>query len=131
MDDGPKESKRKRLAAGVAAGLSVRRAAREADLTHSAARRALAHESTKQLVAMYAKEMDRRAIGCYSRLIVKASRRLNKLLDSTDEEIALKAVRGVVADSLALREGVDFAERLGELEARLATAPKNGGYHVD
>jgi hypothetical protein len=68
-----------------------------------------------------------RAIGTYTRALVKAGRKLGELIESEDEAVALKAARAAVADLVALREHADLAGQLDALAERFAAVESRVG----
>jgi hypothetical protein len=112
------ESKLETLAAGVAAGLSVRRAAKAAGIAGTTARRLAAEPSFKATVASIREQILSQAVGQLTRLASKSAATLGKLLDSPDPEIRLKAAREALSQLIPICTHAELNARLAALEKR-------------
>src|SRR5262245_40688051 len=108
-----------RLAARVASGQSVSGAARSEQVPERTAREWAATPEFKQAVKTARESVFARTVGRLGRLSVKAVERLGRLVNSSDEDVALKASVALIDKTLAVRDQFDLAERLCDLEARL------------
>jgi hypothetical protein len=121
------ETPRFKLAEGVASGLSLRQAAERAGVKGTTARRIAQKSDFKALVAALAASYVERAARSYSLLCLKAAARLDKLLDSANEEIALRAAKTVIADYVSLREHLNITARLDDLAVRFTELERRAG----
>lgn len=112
------------VALGVARGLSVRAAAKAAGVSVSTGQRLSSAAGFDARVRKLRDKIVSRAIGRLSALALKSANRLGKLVDSADEEIALKSARAILADLTSLKDQAELADRLTALEERAdASAP--------
>jgi hypothetical protein len=107
----PRESKLTRLAAGVARGLSLRRAALLADLP------AMVDDIRRSLI--------NQTVGRLVRSAGKAAVKLEKHLNSKDENISLRAARGILSDLITIQSHAELADRLTALEAHVKASQKD------
>jgi hypothetical protein len=111
-------SKREALALRLAAGQSVRAAARSCKVGERTAHRWLDEDPRfRARVQELRERLFSRAVGVLTRLAGKAARKLDELLDNFKASIALGACRTVLEAGPRLRELIDFEERLAALEA--------------
>jgi hypothetical protein len=110
MDELPLE-KRIELAESLSFSPSVRRAARAAGVSESTARRWLRDAGFRSLIDDARRALIRRIIGPYVRAAAKGGKRLEKLVDDADGELALKAERAAVADLAALMALATLVDR--------------------
>src|SRR3954447_183554 len=96
------EGKVDQVALGVARGLSLASAAREASVPESTARRWAADPDFPRRVARLRGEILSQSVGILALLMTKAAVKLGKLIDDPDSEVSLKACRAVNADFLAI-----------------------------
>jgi hypothetical protein len=110
-----------RMAALVAAGGSLRASAERAGIPERTARRLAAGEAFKQRVASLRHEVNSRIAGTLGRVALKATRRLDAILDDgeVDAEVKLRAIRGAIADWITASGHVDLAERYAKVEEQL------------
>jgi hypothetical protein len=125
MESESTEIRLEKLAIGVANGLSIHRAAKNAEIADTTARRWAADPSFKPRVDRLRKEIIDQAIGKLSRLASKAANTLGKLLDESNYgELRLKAARAILQDLLAVREHAELTERLNAIEERITNSGK-------
>lgn len=115
------EAKLDEVATGVARGLSLSAAAREASVPESTARRWAADPAFSKRVALVRRGIVSQDVGVLGLLMVKAAVKLGKLIDDGVSEVSLKACRAVNADFMALHAHADLSERFDALEE-----PTNG-----
>jgi len=117
------------FAVSLAAGRPVAEAARGLDLAERTAYRWAASAKMKARVAELRIRMTDEAIGQLSGAAAEAAAVLRAVM--TDPEnpptARVAAARAILSDLLSLREHLDLAGRLAELEGRLAESPE-GGY---
>jgi hypothetical protein len=89
------ENKRESLALRIAAGDSPHRAAKNAGVPYTTARRWLCEQEFKQRVHAIFEATSSRPMYIYGRLAITAARAAGKLLKSPDPEIQLKAIREI------------------------------------
>jgi hypothetical protein len=118
MDEEPQENKLEMLAAGVARGWSLSRSAREADVPKTTARRWADKPEFQQRVKALRHDMMSQTVGKYVALSGKAARRLERLIDSPDDDTAWKAIRGLNADLMGFMEKLELAAEVAELRKR-------------
>lgn len=116
----PKSSARvDRLVAAIAAGLTIRAAAAAARCTDRHARRLLAHpDAAAKLAAIRASYWEQTG-DRLAKLNQMAVRKLRKLLASPDDQIALRAARTILQESVRLRQAAGMEDRLNHIEQRL------------
>lgn len=119
---GPRQT---RFATLMAAGHSIRAAAREVKLSERQAHRWLELPHVLAEVARQRDTLLSQAVGLLSAAASKAALTLAKLLDDESPGIRLQAARDVLGLLLRAREVADIAVRVAELEA-MASKP-----HVD
>src|SRR5262245_45361384 len=85
-----------RVALGVASGLSLAAAARAAGVPDRTARDWAATPEFKQTVRRHREAIVTRTVGRLARLGVRAAKRLGELVESRDEETALKAATALL-----------------------------------
>jgi hypothetical protein len=117
-----------RVALGVARGFSLAAAARAAGVPDRTARDWAATPEFKQTVKRLRESIVAQAVGHLSRLAVKAARRLGRLTDHPDPDVALKASVALLDKAGAALDRHDLAERLAALEARAAAGPRVGSH---
>jgi transposase-like protein len=111
--------RRERVALYLAAGLSVRRAARKAGVGERTVYRWLAEDAFRQRVAELRTRLFDRAVGRLSRTSGKAAVVLKGLLDSADERVRLAAARAVLDSGMKAREALELAQKVEEIKATL------------
>lgn len=128
-DDAP-ENRREAFAYNLACGHSVRHAALSASIPETTGRRWLndskGAESLHARVKELRNEMTSQLVGVYIQLGLKGAARLAKLLESADDELALRAVRRVNADLLALMERCDFRAEMAAMRDELERRTSQG-----
>jgi hypothetical protein len=126
-DEIPDKAARLKLAAEVARGLSASAAGRALKIPERTARRIARGPKFRAEVDRLRREMLDATGGAMAALSVQAVATMGKLLKSENEDIALKAARGLLADMLAFAEFRSLSERLEALEERLGGEPTRGG----
>ncbi|CEF49318.1 unnamed protein product [uncultured bacterium] len=111
------------LLMALAAGKSVREAARAAGVSERTATRRLADPAFHRRVAELRAEMMGRAVGTMADGAADAAATLRKLLKAKGESVRLGACRALLELGVKLRESVDFEARLAALEGK-ADEPK-------
>lgn len=109
------------LAACLAVGQTVKRAAREAGLGYRTAWRRLACPEFRAKVAALRNQVLSEATGKLSRLAGKAAMTAAGLLDSADERVRLSAADTIMKNAIRLREHAELAERIARLEESMLT----------
>lgn len=100
-----------RLALAVASGRSATSAAKALGIPERTGRRWANDTEFRRLVVKLRNQIMARAAGRLASLASKAAVTLGKLLESSDPEIRLKAARAILADGLAVKEGVRLEEQ--------------------
>jgi DeoR/GlpR family transcriptional regulator of sugar metabolism len=108
------------LALALASGLSVTAAAGQAGVSESTARRRLAKPAFRRLVARLRGQMLEAALGRMAENMTRAADKVARLIDSDNEAIALRAARTLMSLGLRLRDSVELADRVHEIERELA-----------
>jgi len=108
------------LALALASGLSVLAAAEQAQVSESTAHRYLKKPAFRRLVARLRGQMLEAALGRMAENMTRAADKVARLLDSADEAIALRAARTLMSLGLRLRDSVELADRIHEIERELA-----------
>src|SRR5262249_54528151 len=108
------------LAAGLAAGRSVKKAAAAAGMGERTAYRKLKDPAFKALVAELRQRMVSRAVGRLSAGMTQAAGKLLKLLASRDEKVQLAAAKAILEAGPRLRDSEVLAVKVAELERVLA-----------
>lgn len=113
------ENKGDVLAALVAQGWSLRRAATVAGIPETTARRRATEPEFDAAVRQVRKRLLSQTVGRLTKLGDRAARVLGKLLDdSVDAELRFKAARAVLADLLSVQTQADLVDRIEALEER-------------
>jgi hypothetical protein len=120
-------TKREAVALRLADGASVRGAARACHVGERTVHTWLADPAFTARVTELRSRMFGRAVSVLTRLAGKAARKLNKLMDSEQESIALGACRTVLEAGPRLRELTELEERLAALEAADRARQDRGG----
>jgi DeoR/GlpR family transcriptional regulator of sugar metabolism len=108
------------LALALASGVSVSAAAEQAGVSESTVRRRLAKPAFRRLVARLRGQMLEAALGRLAENMTRAADKVARLLDSADEAVALRAARTLMTLGLRLRDSVELADRVQEIERELA-----------
>jgi hypothetical protein len=129
-DESPGADPLDKLALALARGLSMRRAAREAGLAETTARRRAAAPGFRARVDAFRREAIDRAVGKLASAAGRAADTMVEHLDGKNSpDVRLKAARGILADLLAVRAHEELAERIAELEAKLSEQPNGNAFH--
>jgi DeoR/GlpR family transcriptional regulator of sugar metabolism len=108
------------LALALASGLSIAAAAQQAGVSESTVRRRLARPAFRRLVARLRGQMLEAALGRMAENMTRAADKVARLIDSDNEAIALRAARTLMSLGLRLRDSVELADRVHEIERELA-----------
>jgi hypothetical protein len=112
--------KKMALALALASGMSVPAAAEQAQVCERTVRRRLANPAFRRLVARLRNQMLEAALGRMAENMTRAADKVARLLDSADEAVALRAARTLMSLGLRLRDSVELADRIHEIERELA-----------
>jgi hypothetical protein len=107
------------LIAGLARGLSVKRAAERAGVNVRTAFRRLENPEFQAQVSRARGQLHSRVAGLLAAGGIRAVKALVKLLDSDTDKIRLQAARGVLAHQFRAAEFADLAEQVEQLKARV------------
>jgi hypothetical protein len=119
MAQSGRENQDYKLATFLAQGLSPNQAAKRLGCPMRTARRRAATEGVKKLVASIRQQWLARTTAKLSRGAMRATKRLEALMDSPNPLVALGATRSFLEFGLKFRDSLDFAARLEAIEARL------------
>jgi len=108
------------LALALASGLSIAAAAQQAGVSESTVRRRLARPAFRRLVARLRGQMLEAALGRMAENMTRAADKVARLIDSDNEAVALRAARTLMSLGLRLRDSVELADRVHEIERELA-----------
>lgn len=108
------------LALALASGMSVPAAAEQAQVCERTVRRRLAKPGFRRFVARLRGQMLEAALGRMAENMTRAADKVARLLDSADEAVALRAARTLMSLGLRLRDSVELADRIHEIERELA-----------
>jgi hypothetical protein len=115
------------LAAATACGVRVEQAAEKAGISERTARRRTKEETFRQRIAELRREMIDRALGQASEAMLDAVIELRLLCrKGKSEAIRLSAANSLLDRGIALRQHVDYEERLTALEAKAAEKATRG-----
>jgi len=124
--NGRLSGKRERAAVALAAGRSVRAAARAVGVGERTLHRWRGDPAFQDHVRELQAEMLHCSVGRLSKAMPEAATKLRKLLASDSEKVQLAAAAKLLENGLKLREQLDLAERVQVLERR-ASDPKHEG----
>ena len=105
------------LVVALARGLSVRDAARQADISERTAYRRLADPAFRRAVQDARSRIVAEATGRLAALSTAAAEALGRLLRAKSENVRLSAARAVLELQGRLRETEELEQRIAELEA--------------
>ena len=111
--------KKTALALALASGLTVVAAAEQAQVSESTVHRRLKQPAFRRLVARLRNQMLEAALGRMAENMTRAADKVARLLDSDNEAIALRAARTLLSLGLRLRDSVELADRIDEIEREL------------
>jgi hypothetical protein len=103
----------------LAAGLSIRKAAKKAGISERTAYRRMANPAFRQRVTEARAAMVERSLGHLAAGTVEAAIVLRRLLRSADERVQRSAAAEILAAESRLRTEVDLAQQLADLKAEL------------
>jgi hypothetical protein len=118
-ENGKEERADARLLTALAAGATVRDAARRAGVSERTAHRRLADPAFRQRVTEARAEMVERALGQLADGASEAVGTLRKLLKAKADPVKLSAARTILEVGNKLRESVELQQRIAALEQRL------------
>jgi hypothetical protein len=104
------------LALALAAGMSAAAAAEQAQVCERTVRRRLANPAFRRLVARLRGQMLDAALGRMADNMTRAADKIARLVDCDDEALGLRAARTLMSLGLRLRDSVELADRVQELE---------------
>lgn len=112
------------LLAALAAGATVRDAARQAGISERTASRCMEDPGFRQRVQEAKAEIVARAASQLADAATDAAKTLRDLLEAEADSIKLGAARAILELGTKLRESVELEQRLAALEAGLETRRK-------
>jgi hypothetical protein len=104
------------LALALAAGMTASAAAEQQQVSLRTVRRRLANPAFRRLVARLRGQMLDAALGRMADNMTRAADKVANLIDSDDEALGLRAARTLMSLGLRLRDSVELADRVQELE---------------
>jgi len=110
------------LLLALAAGDTVRAAAKKAGISERTASRRLADPDFRRRLTEARADMVQRALGKLADASTEAADSLRKLLQAKKETVRLSAARTILELGNRLREAVEFEQRLSALEENRRTA---------
>jgi hypothetical protein len=111
------------LAALVASGRTVKKAAGQLKLTERTAYRWNRQPEFRELVKRLRVEMATRALGMITGSMAKAARKLRSLIDSPDSKLARRAARDVLELHHQMNAQSELEERIQALEKQAKRKP--------
>ena len=108
--------KKMALALALASGMSVPAAAEQAQVCERTVRRRLKQSAFRRLVARLRGQMLEAALGRMAENMTRAADRIARLVDSADDAVSLRAARALMSLGLRLRDAVEIADRIQNLE---------------
>jgi hypothetical protein len=111
--------RREAVALCLASGCTVRDAAREAGCGERTVHTWLTDPAFRNRVSQVRTELFGRAVGRLSRLAGRAADSLGELLEAQNESVRLQAAKTILEAGARLREALELAQRLDDVEARL------------
>jgi hypothetical protein len=112
------------LLTALAAGYSIKDAARIARVGERTAHRRLDDPAFKERVAEMQAQFLSEAVGRLSNATTEAAKTLRNLLDSQSDSVRLSAARAILEFATKLRESVELERRMAVLEAELSVKGK-------
>jgi Homeodomain-like domain len=107
------------VARALASGNSIAQAAEQFGVSRRTVERHLARPEFRRRVMRYRGELIGNALGRMADNITRAADTVARLLDSNDPAVALRAARALLSLGLRLRDSVEIADRVQELEDEL------------
>lgn len=119
-------AKREQIAGLLAAGASLRGAARAASADRETVRRLAQDEGFSARVHQLRGDLESRLHGRLASVAVRSMSRLETLIlaAETDDDVRLRAIRGCLADLVTLGQHRELAARVAALEASAAKMPR-------
>jgi hypothetical protein len=108
------------LALALAGGQSIEAVAEQAGLSRRTIERKLADPAFRQLVAEFRGQLIATALGLLAESMTRAARTIAALLDSPQEHIRLRAARTLITAGLRVRDSVELADQVRDLQAEVA-----------
>ena len=108
----------KSLVVALASGLTVRDAARQANIGERTAHRRLEDPAFQQLVERARDERFKRALGMLADGASEAVEKLRDLLEDGPPNVPLKAAQSLLLYGVRLREQIEIEHRVSSLEGR-------------
>ena len=108
------------LALALASGMTAAAAAEQEQVSLRTVRRRLANPAFRRLVARLRGQMLEAALGRLAENMTRAADKVARLLDSGNEAVALRAARTLMSLGLRLRDSVELADRIHDIERELA-----------
>src|SRR4029079_8703611 len=108
------------LALALAGGQSITEVAEQAGLDRRTITRKLADPAFRCLVAEFRGQLIATALGYLAENMTRAARAIADLLDSPQEHIRLRAARTLIPAGLRVRDSVELADQVRDLQAQVA-----------
>jgi hypothetical protein len=118
--------KKSLLAWALASGHSIAQAAEQFGISRRTVERHLARPAFRQRVARLRGELIANALGRMADNMTRAADTVSRLLDSDNPVVALRAARALLSLGLRLRDSVELADRIDQLETELARRQEIG-----
>lgn len=103
--------------AALTSGMSVRKTATELGLSDSTVKRI--STENRDYIARVRAEQSRAVVQELKDRAMYAARRLEELIDSQNDAVAISAIRTALSEAMRWADAIDTEERLSVLEARL------------
>lgn len=116
----PKAPNRRRVGeilACLTSGLSIRKTAAELGLSESTIKRV--STENRDYIAQVRAEQSRAVVQELRDRAMYAARRLEELIDSPNDAVAISAIRTALSEAMRWADAIDLEERIGVLESRL------------
>jgi len=111
--------KRSLLATALYFGASVTQAAEQFGVSRKTVQRCMARPAFRRRVVQRRGELMANALGRMADNMTRAGDTVNRLLDSDDPTVALRAARALLSLGMRLRDSVEIADRVQELKDEL------------
>lgn len=108
------------LALALAGGQSIEAVAEQAGLSRRTIERKLADPAFRQMVAEFRGQLIATALGWLADNMTRAAKTITALLDSPQEHIRLRAARTLITTGLRVRDSVELADQVRDLQAEVA-----------
>jgi transposase-like protein len=108
------------LALALASGLSITAAAEHVGVSESTVHRRLKKPAFRRLIANLRGQTLEAALGRMAANMTRAADKIARLLDSDNEAVALRAARTLMSLGLRLRDSIELADRIYDIERDLA-----------